>query len=142
MAEQVPPDSVPAWAVALSSVVTTVLAWRAWTPIGAWIAHRLDVGAKARAQERADIVTTLSRQVDALGKELAETRQDLREEQMVRASMAVDNAVLNERVENLQKQRADDKRECQQEIARLRAEIREIRGDRKTPARQPRDEAQ
>lgn len=119
-------DGVPTWMVMLSSILGTVLTWKAWGPVGAWIAKRLDLNTQAHLAERTDYVARLVSELSAARDELAELRQDLGEEKELRMAMAIENAVQAERIDALTRTMAEDKRECQAAIRALRAQIQRL----------------
>lgn len=128
-------DNLPTWLVAILSVIGTVAGWSAWKPIGGWAGRRIEAAQQLRAAERGDLVSQLKTQLQATVTEMMELRQDLGEERELRMALAVDNAVLHERVEQLTKAMAEDKEECRREIRRLHIEINELRrGPREGPS--------
>lgn len=127
MADHLPsPDGVPTWLVAALSVVGTVMSWKGLRPVGRWVARRIDLAQQTRVAERADFVSQLTAQLRAAREEMVEIRKDLAEETELRMALAVDNAVLNERVESLTRAMAEDKKECQRAIRALQNEIRTL----------------
>lgn len=128
-----PGDGVPSWLVAVLSVVSTVVGWRAWQPLGRWLSHRIEADRQIRAVERGDLVAQLKAQLQATATEMLDLRKDLGEERELRMALAVDNAVLAERVKQVEAKAIEDKEECRQEIRRLRTEIGELRRQLRGP---------
>lgn len=135
VADLTPPDptTAPTWVIAAGSVLTTVLGWQAWKPVGAWLARRLDIHQKAQLEERTNYMSRLITELSGARKELEELRQDLGEERELRMALAVDVAVLTERNESMSKAMAEDKRDCQRAIRSLRDEITRLQKQRGLP---------
>lgn len=119
----IPWDNLPTWVVAMLAIVTTLGLNRAWAPLGKWIGRRLDVQAKVREAERATLIDRLSSDLKDIREEAVELRKDLGEERELRMALAMENAVLTERVDQIQAHRNEDKRECELAIRALRREI-------------------
>ncbi len=134
MADQIPSgDGVPTWLAMLGSVVSTVVAWQAWKPLGAWLARRLDVSAQMSAAERGNYVAQLVTELKSAREELAELRQDLGEEKELRMAVVVENAELRRDVDHLTRQIAEDKRDCQAAIRSLRQQIQRLQPREPSP---------
>lgn len=127
MADHMPPDGVPTWAVAIISVISTIGGWKALSPLARWAGKRFDAIQLARAAERGDFLSQTLTELQSAREEMVEIRQDLGEEKELRMALAIDNAMLTERVEGLTKAMAEDKRDCQKAIKALQNEIRELR---------------
>lgn len=133
MADLTPPDGVPTWLTAILSVLTTIAGARALGPLGRWIGKRLDVMQQTRASERGDAVARLISELHTSREENVSLRQELGEERELRMAFAADYAVLTERLDNLTRIMAEDKKECQREIRTLRREVAELRRAQRPP---------
>ena len=128
VADLTPPhDGWPAWMIAVGSIVSTIAAWRAWGPIGAWIGRRLDLASAERAAERQAVQMQRSAYETRLETRVGELETDLRESQAVITGLTAECATLQERAANLTREAAEDKAECRQAIADLRRQIAALR---------------
>ena len=124
MADQTPPpDGVPTLVTAIVSILSTLGIAKGIGPAARWIGKRLDVMHQAGVRERGDFLTRTIAELQAAREEMVELRRDLAEERELRMAIAMENAVLTERVDRLQEQRNEDKRECEAAIRALRREI-------------------
>ncbi len=124
---------MPTWLAMFGSVISTILAWKAWQPLGAWLARRLELSQQATAAARGDYVAQLVAELRGARDELAELRQDLGEEKELRMAVVVENAELRRDVDHLTKQIAEDKLECQKAIRALRQQIQQLQKPRTQP---------
>jgi septal ring factor EnvC (AmiA/AmiB activator) len=126
-------DGVPTWLAMLGSVISTILAWKAWQPLGAWLARRLEVSQQAQAAAQGNYVAQLVTELKAARAEMAELRQDLGEEKEIRMAVVAENVGLRRDVDHLTRQIAEDKRECQAAIRSLRTQIQQLQKQRGSP---------
>lgn len=134
MADQIPgPDGWSPWLLAAGSMLTGILGWRAWQPIGKWVGRRIDAASHARALERGDLVARLTEDLTAARAEIkakveenVELRQELGEERELRMTFAADYAATKAQIEMLSQKILEDKRDCQREIRGLKGEIRRL----------------
>ncbi len=124
------PTSAPTWVIAAGSILTTILGWQAWKPLGSWLARRLEIHQKTNAHERTTYMSQLIAELRSARDELVELRADLGKERESRMELASEVARLTERNEMMEKIMADDKRDCQRAIRGLKDEIKRLHAKR------------
>lgn len=127
------PEGSPTWLVLLLTVIGTLAGSQGLKPLWGWIGKRLEADRQQRALERGDLVAQLQEQLRTAheseqqrAEENVALRLELAQEREQRMTFARDCAVLSERIDNLTKAMAEDKRDCDAAIRRLTAETRRL----------------